>query len=217
MSSTGPSPVAPPSPNQKPEWRIKFDNWMVNEGPRILFVICWVAIQVGLFFNAFVFYANSPDYSNIRLLTGVGLSMARGAAAVLNFNCGIILFSVCRNIITMIRQTPVNRVVPLDKNITFHKAIAWTIAFFVAVHVCAHYFNFLNIQKASPTARVAANLPAMIDANTIAMGTVAGVTGHFLVVIMFIMYTAALETIRVRFFSLLLRFSLSNVAAAQVL
>ena len=66
---------------------------------------------------------------------------------MLNFNCGIILFSVCRNIITLLRSTFLNRFVPFDKNITFHKAIAWTILLFTCVHVGAHYFNFLGLQK----------------------------------------------------------------------
>jgi hypothetical protein len=76
---------------------------------------------------------------------------ARGSASVLNFNCGIILFSVCRNIITMLRTTFLNRFVPFDKNITFHKAVAWTILGFTLVHVGAHFFNFLGLQKGAGT------------------------------------------------------------------
>ena len=66
---------------------------------------------------------------------------------VLNFNCAVILFSVCRNIITLLRSTFLNRFVPFDKNITFHKVIAWTILAFTILHVGAHYFNFLGIEK----------------------------------------------------------------------
>jgi hypothetical protein len=162
---------------------------------------------------------------------------ARGSAAVLNFSCGIILFTVCRNIITLLRSTFLNRFIPFDKNITFHKAIAWTIALFTALHAGSHYFNFLGIEKgtlarpregrntarwsgrltgshvhlpriyffcaprwaASPGAKSAAHLPTNADAYTAAVATVAGSTGHLLIITMLLMYGAAMENVRVRF------------------
>lgn len=166
---------------------------------------------------------------------------------MLNLNCALILLSVCRNIITLLRTTPLNRVVPLDKNITMHKVIAWTILIFSMIHVGSHYFNFLHIEQgtglrlkeglyiadapilfvfpflsllslsplsssflpcllslslAGPNARSNALLPAAATASMVAMGTVAGVTGHALVVTMLIMYTAAQESVRRKYFEL---------------
>ena len=72
---------------------------------------------------------------------------ARGAAKVIDFNCGIILLTVCRNLITVLRNTFVNSFIPLDKNITFHKLVAWTILVSAILHVGSHFFNFLHIQN----------------------------------------------------------------------
>ena len=45
----------------------------------------------------------------------------------------------------MARQTPLNNVIPLDKNITFHKLVAWSIFFFSWVHTIAHWNNFARL------------------------------------------------------------------------
>jgi len=41
----------------------------------------------------------------------------------------------------MARRTPLNDVIPFDKNITFHKLVAWSIVFFSWVHTIAHWNN----------------------------------------------------------------------------
>jgi NADPH oxidase len=38
----------------------------------------------------------------------------------------------------------------LDKNLTFHKAIAWVIIVSSAMHVMAHYYNYERLTRYSP-------------------------------------------------------------------
>lgn len=45
----------------------------------------------------------------------------------------------------MLRRTPLNDIIPFDKNITFHKAAAWSIVFWSIVHTISHMFNFANL------------------------------------------------------------------------
>ena len=92
--------------------------------------------------------------------------------------------------------------VPLDKNITFHKTIAWTILLFTLLHVGSHYFNFNAIGNANSATLIAANLPPTATSYTVAFGTVAGSTGHLLVIVMLIMYSAAMEHIRRKYFEI---------------
>jgi len=40
------------------------------------------------------------------------------------------------------RQTFLHYFIPFDANITFHRRIAWTIAYATAGHGIAHYFNY---------------------------------------------------------------------------
>ena len=66
---------------------------------------------------------------------GVGIAWTRGSAAGLSFCFGLILLTVCRNIITLLRQTPLNLYVPFDAAITFHQVFlalfpAWSYSTF---------------------------------------------------------------------------------------
>ncbi|MBN3324857.1 CY24B protein, partial [Atractosteus spatula] len=74
------------------------------------------------------------------------LSWARAPAACLNFNCMLILLPVCRNLLSFLRGScqcfSRNVTRQLDGNITFHKLVAYMIAFHTAVHIIAHLFNF---------------------------------------------------------------------------
>jgi hypothetical protein len=72
---------------------------------------------------------------------GFTFPVARSAALVLHVDVAFILFPVCRNLISMARRTPLNDVIPFDKNITFHKLVAWAIVFFSWLHTVAHWNN----------------------------------------------------------------------------
>ncbi|EFB23049.1 hypothetical protein PANDA_001343, partial [Ailuropoda melanoleuca] len=73
------------------------------------------------------------------------LPLARAPAACLNFNCMLILLPVCRNLLSFLRgssaccSTRIRR--QLDRNLTFHKMVAWMIALHTAIHTIAHLFN----------------------------------------------------------------------------
>ncbi|CAG8781045.1 19414_t:CDS:2, partial [Racocetra fulgida] len=73
---------------------------------------------------------------------------ARSAALVLHVDAAMILFPVCRNLISVLRATPLNGIIPFDENIEFHKAIGWSLAFFTVVHTVSHWVNFYELAKA---------------------------------------------------------------------
>ena len=64
-----------------------------------------------------------------------------------------ILLPVCRNFISILRRTPLNQIIPFDKNITFHKATAWSIVVGSVVHIVAHMFNFAKLAMADTDAK----------------------------------------------------------------
>jgi predicted ferric reductase len=49
----------------------------------------------------------------------------------------------------MARRTPLNDIIPFDKNITFHKIVAWSIVFFSWVHTIAHWNNLARFSAAN--------------------------------------------------------------------
>ncbi|CAO2624299.1 Cytochrome b-245 heavy chain [Lemmus lemmus] len=120
-------------------------NWAVNEGLSIFVILVWLGLNVFLFVNYYKVYDDGPKYYYTRKLLGSALALARAPAACLNFNCMLILLPVCRNLLSFLRgssaccSTRIRR--QLDRNLTFHKMVAWMIALHTAIHTIAHLFN----------------------------------------------------------------------------
>lgn len=120
----------------------KFDRWMVNEGTRRMFVFVFMVLHGLVFAFASVNYALKDNLQIARDTFGFTFTVARAAALVLHLDVALILFPVCRTLISLARQTPLNGIIQFDKNITFHKVTAWSIVFWSWVHTIAHWNNF---------------------------------------------------------------------------
>ncbi|XP_008574819.1 PREDICTED: cytochrome b-245 heavy chain [Galeopterus variegatus] len=120
-------------------------NWAVNEGLSIFVILVWLGMNVFLFVWYYRVYDIPEKFFYTRKLLGSALALARAPAACLNFNCMLILLPVCRNLLSFLRgssvccSTRVRR--QLDRNLTFHKMVAWMIALHTAIHTIAHLFN----------------------------------------------------------------------------
>ncbi|KAG5209709.1 Superoxide-generating NADPH oxidase heavy chain subunit A [Trichophyton interdigitale] len=123
----------------------KFDRWMVNDGWRRLFVTIFALVHVLLFVVGMLNYSLKDNLSRARGLLGSSYAVARAAALVLHFDVAVILFPVSRTLISLLRQTPLNGVIPFDKSIAFHQITAWSIVFFSLLHTIAHWVNFARI------------------------------------------------------------------------
>jgi NADPH oxidase len=96
-------------------------------------------------------FSESVVYGHILMVV-----IARGSAQVLHIDIVFILFPVCRNFISMLRKSPLGRVVPFDKNIEFHseyfpkaeadqaEQVAWMVVLFSVIHIVAHMRNFVS-------------------------------------------------------------------------
>jgi predicted ferric reductase len=125
-------------------------------------------------------------------------AIARAAALVLHIDVIFILLPVCRNFVSLLRRTPLNHVIPFDKNLTFHKATAWSMVFFTAIHVGAHMVNFARLANADPDAKTfGAKVVAFLNAN---FTTGPGVTGWIMTAALgIIVFFAAEKRRRVKF------------------
>ncbi|KAI8898755.1 ferric reductase NAD binding domain-containing protein [Globomyces pollinis-pini] len=164
---------------------------MVNEGQVKIFFFIFVAAQLYYFITSYVQLFTTPVLATFRSVLGHGLPMARGAANVINMLCGMILFTVCRNSISVLRSTVLGRVIPFDKNITFHIWIAYSICFWGTVHVVAHYFNYMNVAKVFPT-----------SPEYLSLVSGPGWTGQIVTVAFFLMVTSAMEAVRRKYFEM---------------
>ncbi|KAK9765605.1 hypothetical protein K7432_005925 [Basidiobolus ranarum] len=181
----------PPVALSKPTWKQKFDVWMVNDGQRVIFFGLWVFIQFLIFSLAFVNYWFGDNFSNSRTTFGLTFAVARASALVLHVDTGIVLFPMCRNLISWLRTTPLNKVIPFDKNVAFHKMIGWSILFFTLVHTSAHYVNFY----------IAANLTdAPHGWFWYAFVTGPGWTGHIMLASLTLLVATAVHRVRRKYF-----------------
>lgn len=179
----------------------KASDYFVNDGPKLVFIILWFIANVAVFFERYYYYQN-PNTEALEIVVnqlGHGVAMARGAAAALKLNCALILMTVLRNFLSWLRGTCLGDYFPIDKNIIFHRYIAWTIAFFSGVHICAHFFNFRNIVRGArdnDEFRETLNQSEDVTERDLAFSTLPGSTGHIVTLCMIFMYSSAVKYIR---------------------
>eukprot|EP00842_Homolaphlyctis_polyrhiza_P001571 jgi/Hompol1/2414/HPOL_005992-RA len=178
-------------PRRKTGLTVAFRNWMVNDGRQRIFFVLFVLAQFAYFGVSYWQLWTADNLKTFRSVLGHGLPMARAAANVLNLDCAIILFTVCRNIISLLRVTFLNRIVPFDKNITFHIWIAYFIVFWSLVHIVAHYFNYNNVR-----------ITLAVSSEYLSLVSGPGFTGQIVSVSLFLMVTSALEAVRKKHFEI---------------
>jgi len=152
---------------------------------RLLFNVLWYGTHL------FVFgYGWWSQQTNARLagLNTLKWSVwsSRGAGLVLAYDGAMILVPMLRNIIRVIRPKFV-WLFPADENIWFHRQVAYSMAFWAMVHTTAHYVNFINVERTQIRPERA------LDIHYTQPG---GLTGHFMLTIMVIMYSTAHKKVR---------------------
>ena len=65
------------------------------------------------------------EWAGLRRICGHGVSVTRGAASAMMFTYSSLLVTMCRNLITALRETVLHRYVPFDSAVTMHRIIAW--------------------------------------------------------------------------------------------
>lgn len=125
--------------------------WFVNEGGRRTFFSVWILLHAMVYAFGFLNYLYKDNLNGARATFGITYPIARSAALVLHVDVAMLLLPVCRNFITVIRRSHLNSIIPFDANITFHKAVGWSIVFFSTLHTAAHMNNFARFAKLTKT------------------------------------------------------------------
>ncbi|XP_044043158.1 cytochrome b-245 heavy chain [Siniperca chuatsi] len=197
-------------------------NFAVNEGLSIFVILVWLGINAFLFVHFYMAFLVERWFYT-RVLLGQALPWARAPAACLNFNCLLILLPVCRNLLSFLRgsiqycsRTAARQ---LDRNLTFHKLVAYMIAFHTAVHIVAHLFNFEYFMDAQLN-RNSSLLPFILseigtgdnaaflnpirtnetNPTIVMFTTIAGVTGVVITLALILIVTSSMEVIRRSYF-----------------
>lgn len=181
------------APPRQKTFREKFKVWLINEGGSQIFFGVWIFLHMLVIAFGFMNYQISDDLTDARATFGITyraqffflklviqyiffpLAIARSAALVLHVDVAFILLPVCRNFVSFLRRTPLNGIIPFDKNITFHKATAYSMVVFTLVHILAHMVNFYKLAMADTSATTTGQrILAFLGAN---FTTGPGITG----------------------------------------
>jgi NADPH oxidase len=163
-------------------------NWFRREfltARRLAFNVIFYGLH--LFFFAYGWYSQETN-QRLAVLNGLKWSVwtSRGAGLVLAFDGGLILIPMLRNIIRVVRPK-LTWLFPADENIWFHRQVAYSMAFWSMVHTTAHYVNFFNVERLQVRKQTAQQIHYTQPG---------GITGHFMLLIMVLMYATAHHKIR---------------------
>ncbi|KAF9550960.1 hypothetical protein EC957_010727 [Mortierella hygrophila] len=159
---------------------------------RYVFFITWFILHVVLFIFGVLRVKDDKNLINLNGPLNYSLWIARGGGMCLIWDCSIILLPVCRNILRILRVSFLNKLIPVDENIWFHKITAYSILVCTAVHAISHYVNIFKMNKL-----YMAGVPGFtMSGGELLYKSPAGVTGHIMLLCMVLMYTTAKQTQR---------------------
>eukprot|EP00069_Balaena_mysticetus_P020315 bmy_12677T0 len=104
----------------------QFKRFVENYQRHIGCLAVFYTIAGVLFLERAYYYAFAAHHVGITDTTLVGIILSRGTAASISFMFSYILFTMCRNLVTLLRETFLNRYVPFDAAVDFHCLIAST-------------------------------------------------------------------------------------------
>jgi len=172
-------------------WLQKYNLWMINEGGSRMFFGVWIFLHLLVAVFGFLNYQMNDNLNNARATFGITYPIARTAALVLHVDVIFILLPVCRNFVSLLRQTPLNDIIPFDKAISLHKATAWAMVAGTIIHISAHMVNFYRLAMADAAAtNTAQRIQAFLEIN---FTTGPGITGWIMTTCFFVMVFFATE------------------------
>ena len=136
-------------PRKLTTWE-RWHRWTLERRLGIFWTWLITVATFGTFAERAYTYSFEREHGGLRSIAGYGVTVTRGAASSIMFRSSILLLPVCRNMITALRGTIINRILPFDAAIGFHKVNAIGGGLFVIMHIVGHMFNFYCISTQPP-------------------------------------------------------------------
>ncbi|KAG9489487.1 hypothetical protein GDO78_005456 [Eleutherodactylus coqui] len=174
----------------------QFKRLIENYRRHIVCIVIFYGIAAGLFVERAYYYGFASPGTGIADSTYVGLIISRGSAASISFMFSYILLTMCRNLITFLRETFLNWYIPFDAAVDFHRLIAMSALLLAILHTLGHLVN-VYIFTITPLSVLSCLFPSVFEDNGSEypqkyywwfFETVPGMTGVLLLAIMALMY-----------------------------
>jgi len=96
------------------------------------------------FFKCFLFcvhavFAIEREQAGLRRICGYGVTITRGAASAMMFTYASLLVTMCRNLITFLRDTFLHSYIPFDDAVSMHKYIAFLAGVFTRQYLFIYW------------------------------------------------------------------------------
>ncbi|NWU65295.1 DUOX2 oxidase, partial [Pterocles burchelli] len=182
----------------------EFKRFVENYRRHIVCVVLFSAITAGVFVERAYYYAFASPSTGIAQTTFVGIIISRGSAACISFMYSYILLTMCRNLITVLRETFLNHYIPFDAAVDFHRWIAMAALIFSVLHTAGHVVN-VYIFSVTPLSVLSCLFSSVFtdDGSQLPQKyywwffqTIPGMTGVLLLVILAMMYVFATHHFR---------------------
>ncbi|KAE8296174.1 Dual oxidase 1 [Larimichthys crocea] len=119
----------------------QFKRFIENYRRHIVCFLIVYGITAGVTLERCYYYSLQAESTGIPETSVVGIVVSRGSAAAISFLFPYMLLTVCRNLITLCRETFLNRYIPFDAAIDFHRFMAMTAIILSVVHSLGHVVN----------------------------------------------------------------------------
>uniref|UniRef100_A0A674GYG4 NAD(P)H oxidase (H2O2-forming) n=1 Tax=Taeniopygia guttata TaxID=59729 RepID=A0A674GYG4_TAEGU len=177
----------------------EFKRFVENYRRHIVCVILFSAITAGVFAERAYYYAFASPSTGITQTTFVGIIISRGSAASISFMYSYILLTMCRNLITVLRETFLNHFIPFDAAVDFHRWIAMAALIFSGHIVNVYIFSVTPLSVLSCLfSTVFTNDGSQLPQKYYwwFFQTIPGMTGVLLLVVLAVMYVFATHHFR---------------------
>ncbi|XP_028307207.1 dual oxidase 1 [Gouania willdenowi] len=177
----------------------QFKRFIENYRRHIVCFIIVYGIAFGVTLDRCYYYGLQAEATGVPETSVVGVIVARGSAATVSFLFPYILLTVCRNLITLCRETFLNHYIPFDAAIDFHRFMAMTAVVFSVIHTLGHVVN-IYIFSISDLSILSCLFPKLFSNNGSELPlkwywwffqTIPGMTGVLLLLTLAFMYVFA--------------------------
>ncbi|KAK6179830.1 hypothetical protein SNE40_012099 [Patella caerulea] len=175
---------------------------------QIFWLLLYTLVTIGIFIERAYYYAEGREHAGLRRLSGAWTTaMIRGSASVIMFTYSSLLLTMCRNIITRLRETFLHRFIPFDSAVDFHKYIAVVAMIGTIVHIFGHATNLYCIVTQPPQDVTCLFREYYRGSNELAtfhywaFQTITGLAGVYVTILIFIMYVFATQYARRNIFT----------------
>ncbi|CAK9295218.1 unnamed protein product [Gordionus sp. m RMFG-2023] len=176
--------------------------YLENYRWHVFWLSFYTLIVLGIFLDKAYSYTFEKEHTGLRRIVGYGGALSRGSASALMFCYSTILLTMCRNLITFCREIFLRHFIPFDAALQMHKYIAFLGIIFSFLHVLGHFLNFYHLSTQSPNDQLCMmrSFYHLSDEtpkfHNWLYGTITGLSGILLIMVLTIIYVFALPFAR---------------------